>query len=485
MDGRLDTAASRQATRLDAIQGRFDPWLLGCFIALASLGLVMVASSSLAIAESRGQDTLHYFIRHVAFLVIGVMLAGVAMTRGDIRRIEQYSRWLPILGIVLLLVVAIPGLGHTVNGARRWVRVAGIGFQPAESVKLLLIVWLASYLARFSDEVKGAWVAMYKAFGVALAFSAILLVLHKDFGTTALVLGITAGMMLLGGVHLSRLVLPGLIILPLLGLTILLEPYRVQRFISFRDPWKDPFGDGYQLTNALMAVGRGEFSGVGLGGSVQKLSYLPEAYTDFIMAVIAEELGFVGVCMVIALYAVLVGRALWIGLQCVDMRRHFAGYVAFGIALWLAAQAFVSIGVNLGLLPTKGLTLPLVSSGGSSILVTCLAMGLLLRVSWELERARRQVALRRDAVAPSNVVATATSATHAPAMDATAAHPAAVKPMHEAANHAANDLADAGERTRGTIARLLDRAPKSLRDETRGTSRRERIEPSFGSAPSR
>ena len=442
MDGRYDATASRQATRFDAIQGRFDPWLVGCFIALAALGLVMVASSSLAIAESRDLASLYYFNRHVAFLGAGMLLAWLAMTRGDIRRIEQHSRLLPIIGIVILLLVLVPGLGHTVKGARRWINLGPIGFQPAEAVKLILIVWLASYLARFSDEVKGTWTAMFKAFGVAVVFSGILLLVHKDFGTTALVLAITAGMMVLGGVHMPRMVLPVVAIMPFLGLMILLEPYRVQRLVSFSDPWKDPFGSGYQLTNALMAVGRGEFWGVGLGGSVQKLSYLPEAYTDFIMAVIAEELGFIGVCLVIGLYTVLVGRAFWIGLQCVEMRRHFAGYLAFGIGLWIALQAFVSIGVNLGLLPTKGLTLPLVSSGGSSILMTCLAMGLLLRVSWELERARRQVALRRDAAAP---VAAATSAP--PANEA--ASPS-IKPLREAASVAVDALAEAGERTRST-----------------------------------
>ena len=479
MDGRFDTAASRQATRFDAIQGRFDPWLVGCFIALAALGLVMVASSSLAIAESRDLAPLHYFNRHAIYLAIGLVLAGLVMTRGDIRRIEQHSRLLPIIGILILLLVLVPGLGHTVKGARRWISLGPIGFQPAEAVKLILIVWLASYLARFSDEVKGAWAAMFKAFGVAIAFSVILLLLHKDFGTTALVLAITAGMMVLGGVHMPRMVLPVLAIMPFLVLMILLEPYRVQRLVSFSDPWKDPFGSGYQLTNALMAVGRGEFAGVGLGGSVQKLSYLPEAYTDFIMAVIAEELGFVGVCLVIGLYAVLVGRAFWIGLQCVEMRRHFAGYLAFGIGLWIALQAFVSIGVNLGLLPTKGLTLPLVSSGGSSILVTCVGMGLLLRVSWELERARRQVALRRDAVMPTN--SAATSATSA--MPVSPSPAVSAKPMREAANVAADMLTEAGERTRNTLARLLERAPKAKRSGS--PARRERVEPSFGGASGR
>jgi cell division protein FtsW len=201
----------------------------------------------------------------------------------------------------------------------------------------------------------------------------------------------------------------------MLAVVAIAEPYRVRRLTSFVDPFADPFGSGYQLANSLMAVGRGEWFGVGLGASVQKLSYLPEAHTDFILAVIAEELGFVGVCCVVALFTALVARAFWIGLQCVDMKRHFAGYCAFGVALWIALQSFVSIGVNLGLLPTKGLTLPLISSGGSSVLMTCVALGLLLRVSYELDRARRQVARARgDAPLQPAARATATVRPFAP-----------------------------------------------------------------------
>jgi cell division protein FtsW len=226
--------------------------------------------------------------------------------------------------------------------------------------------------------------------------------MQPDFGSSSLLLAITAGMLVLGGVNMPRMFGPVLVGLPVLAMIAIAEPYRMRRFTSFVDPWADPFGSGYQLTNALMAVGRGEWFGVGLGGSVQKLAYLPEAHTDFIMAVIAEELGFAGVCLVIGLYALLVGRAFWVGLKCVEMRRHFAGYCAFGIALWIALQSLVSIGVNLGLLPTKGLTLPLISSGGSSVLMTCAAIGVLLRVSYELDRAERQVArLRGEAAQPS------------------------------------------------------------------------------------
>jgi len=399
---------SRQATRLDEIGGRYDPWLLAISCVLACLGVVMVGSSSIAIAESQNAGPFYYLIRHIVFVAVGAGLAITAM-RMEMKTIEQHSQWLPLAALVLLLLVVLPGIGYTAKGARRWLNL-GIGtFQPVEAVKLMLVVWLSSYLARFRDEVSATWRAMIKVLAVAGLLVGILLVIHKDFGSSALLLAITAGMLVLGGANLPRMLLPVLCVLPLLALMILMEPYRVQRLVSYRDPWADPFGTGYQLTNALMAVGRGEWFGVGLGASVQKLSYLPEAHTDFILAVVAEELGFVGVFAVIVLYAALAGRAFWIGLKCVEMRRHFAGYVAFGIALWMSLQSFVSIGVNLGLLPTKGLTLPLISSGGSSVMMTCAALGVLLRVSFELDRAQRQVArLRGEAQAPSAAMPTTT-----------------------------------------------------------------------------
>jgi cell division protein FtsW len=395
------TATLRQATRLDEIGGRYDAWLLAISCVLACLGVVMVGSASIAIAEGRDAGPFYYLTRHVAFVAVGAGLAILAM-RTEMKTMEQYSRYLPIAALVLLMLVVLPGIGYTAKGARRWLNL-GIGtFQPVEAVKLMLIVWLSSYLARFRDEVSATWKAMIKVLAVAGLLVGILLVIHKDFGSSALLLAITAGMLVLGGANLPRMLLPVLCALPVLALMILMEPYRVQRLVSYRDPWADPFGSGYQLTNALMAVGRGEWFGVGLGASVQKLSYLPEAHTDFILAVIAEELGFVGVLAIIVLYAALAGRAFWIGLKCVEMRRHFAGYVAFGIALWMSLQSFVSIGVNLGLLPTKGLTLPLISSGGSSVMMTCAALGVLLRVSFELDRAQRQVArLRGEAAMPA------------------------------------------------------------------------------------
>ena len=395
----LSTDGRRQATRVDDIDGRFDPWLLGVSIALACFGVVMVGSAGVAGA---GMDVgpWYFLSRHAMFLAGGLVLAAIAM-RTELKTIEQHSQLLLLLCFVVLLLVYVPGLGSTVNGAKRWINLGVSKFQVVEAVKVLYIVWLSSYLVRFRDEVSATWPAMIKPIGVVLMIVAFLLV-QPDFGSSALLLAITGTMLVLGGVRLMRIAAPALILLPVMGWIAMSASYRVRRLTTFLDPWKDQQGDGYQLSNALMAIGRGEWTGVGLGASIQKLNYLPESHTDFIFSVIAEELGFLGVCGIISLYVLLVGRAFWLGMRCIEMRRHFAGYIAFGIALWISLQTFVSIGVNLGVLPTKGLTLPLISSGGSSVLMTCAAMGLLLRVSWEYERAARQVAkLRGVATGPS------------------------------------------------------------------------------------
>lgn len=401
---------STQATRLDAIGGRYDPWLFGAMVVLACLGVVMVASSSIAIGENLGVGPFHYLVRHLIFLGLGTGLAGWVMNT-ELKTIEKYNQWLLLACFVLLVLVFAPVLGSSVNGARRWLNLGVSKFQAVEAVKVMFIVWLASYLVRFSGDVAISWSAMLKPLGVSVAL-VVALLLQPDFGSASLLLAITAGMMVLGGGNLLRMLLPIVIGLLSMAIIAIQAPYRVIRFTSFVDPWADQQGAGYQLSNALMAVGRGEWFGVGLGASVQKLSYLPEAHTDFIFAVIAEELGFVGVCAVIGLYALLVGRIFWIGLRCIEMRRHFAGYCAFGVALWISMQSFVSIGVNLGILPTKGLTLPLISSGGSSVLMTCVAMGLVLRVSYELDRAERQVAKLRS----ENMSATAPVAGSSPSM---------------------------------------------------------------------
>jgi len=386
----LDSA--RQATRIHEIGGRYDPWLLGSVLTLACLGVVMIGSAAIA-GGGQGAGPWHFLERHALYLCLGLAMAAVAM-RIELKAVEKYGHWLLLACFVVLALVWLPGVGKSVNGARRWINLGPASFQAVEMVKVFYIIWLASYLKRYSEDVVVTWYAMAKPVGVAVLLVGMLL-LQPDFGSSVLLLGITAGMLLLGGAPIKRLILPVLVLVPGLVLLVVFEPYRMRRVTSFMDPWQDQLGAGYQLSNALMAIGRGEWFGVGLGGSVQKLSYLPEAHTDFIFSVMAEELGLVGVCAVVGLYVLLAGRAFWLGLKCVEMKRHFSGYLAFGIALWMTLQSFVSIGVNLGILPTKGLTLPLVSYGGSSVLMTCVALGLLLRVSWEYERAARQVALRR------------------------------------------------------------------------------------------
>jgi len=383
----------QQAFRLDEIEGRYDRPLLLTTLALAAFGLVMVASSSIAVSEGLGVGPFHFVVRHVVFLAGGMLLA-LAIARSELKFIEKHSRLLLLSGFVLLAAVFLPGLGHSVNGATRWINLGVSKFQAVEAVKLLLIVWLASYLARYREQVQTRWFGAVKPLLVAAAMVVLLLV-QPDFGSAVLICAIAGGMLFLGGARLLHLLTPVLVALPALALVAVSESYRVRRLTSFLNPWEDPFKDGFQLTQALIAIGRGEWFGVGLGGSVQKLFYLPEAHTDFIFAVIAEELGFVGIVALLALFVMLASRAFVLGLRGIEMGRMFAGHCAFGIGLWLSLQALVSIGVNLGLLPTKGLTLPLISSGGSSVLMTAAAIGLLLRISFELDRTQRQVARHR------------------------------------------------------------------------------------------
>jgi len=270
-----------------------------------------------------------------------------------------------------------------------------------------VVVYVASYLVRHRDSVETKFLGAVKPVAVA-GLTAVLLLAQPDFGSAALIGVVTIGMLWLAGARMRNLVIMGLPLVPLGAWLALSTDYRVKRLTSFLDPWKDPFNNGFQLTQALIAVGRGKWFGVGLGGSVQKLFYLPEAHTDFILAVIAEELGFVGVLFVLASFALLVGRGLQLGLRGVEVGQHRAGYVAFGISLMIGLQALVSVGVDLGVLPTKGLTLPLISSGGSSTLMTCVMLGVLVRAGYEIHRAEdaRRMATRRPAGSAASGVTT-------------------------------------------------------------------------------
>ncbi|HTI95420.1 MAG TPA: putative lipid II flippase FtsW [Rudaea sp.] len=374
-----------QATRRDETRGRYDPVLIVVAITLASLGVVMVASSSIAVAEGQHVGPFHYLFRHLVFLGLGIGLCALMMTF-ELEWFERNAFSLLLFAVILLLLVFAPGFGMRINGARRWIRLGIVGFQSVEAVKLLFVFYLASYLVRQHNAVRTRFFGVIKPVGVAVVLVGLLL-MQPDFGSAALIVAVTIGMLWLGGARMRNLLYLAIPAMPAIAWAALTSDYRVKRLTTFLNPWADPFNDGFQLTQALIAVGRGEWFGVGLGASVQKLFYLPEAHTDFILAVIAEELGFAGIVLVIGLFAILVGRAFALGLRAVERGQRYAGYCAFGIGLMLGLQALVSIGVNLGVLPTKGLTLPLISSGGSSVLMTCAAIGVLLRVSYEVTRA--------------------------------------------------------------------------------------------------
>ncbi len=373
--------ARRSATRVE-----IDPWILLSAIALASIGVVMVASSSIAVAEEMHVGPFYFLTRHVLFLILGTAV-GFAAYRIDLEWLKQYSQVLILGAFVLLLLVFVPWLGVEVKGARRWIRMGLANFQAVELVKLLLIVYLAGYFVRHHEALQQSLLGVIKPLVVTGALLGLLLA-QPDFGGALLLMAISAGMIWLAGGSAKHLIGMGLVAMPVVAIAAMSEPYRVSRLMAFLDPWAKPFDEGFQLTQALIAVGRGEWFGVGLGESVQKLFYLPEAHTDFILAVIAEELGFFGILGIIALFAVFTGRAFALGIEGLRQGRCFEAYLAYGIALWFSLQAAISIGVNIGALPTKGLTLPLISSGGSSVIVSLMAVGLLLRVSASLREPR-------------------------------------------------------------------------------------------------
>jgi len=374
-----------QAMRSDRINHEWsvDLWLLLPIMLLVSLGLVMVGSASIAVAESQGVSSSHYLIRHAIYIFLGIVLAS-SFRIVPIAFLERICRPMMMLAALLLLLVFIPGLGHSVNGSSRWIRLGIANFQVVEAVKVMVIIYMAGYLVRKSELIQVRFFDTFKPLMLAALLSFILL-LQPDMGSAAIITAIIGGMIWLAGAALRHILVLVAVTLPAFGWAAM-EPYRLRRIISFMDPWADPFDSGFQLTQALIAVGRGEVFGVGLGASIQKLFYLPEAHTDFIFAVLAEEFGLLGVCLVLGLFMLLVTRIMSIGMVAHRNDRPFAGNLAFGVGLWIGLQALVSIGVNLGVLPTKGLTLPLISSGGSSVLMTFLALGMVFRIRYELDR---------------------------------------------------------------------------------------------------
>ncbi|MCK6413243.1 MAG: putative lipid II flippase FtsW [Azonexus sp.] len=361
-----------------------DHALLWSVLALLFAGMVMVYSASIATAEG-GRFTNHqpayFLIRHGIFLCVGLVAAGIAF-QVPLGFWQKYSPWLFMLGVVLLAIVLVPGIGRDVNGARRWLPLGFANLQPSELMKLFAVLYAADYTVRKINVMHDLRQAFLPMFG-AMAVVGMLLLKEPDFGAFVVIISIAMAILFLGGLkaRLFALLIVGLLIA--FTVMIIVSPYRRDRVFGFMDPWADAFGRGYQLSHSLIAFGRGELFGVGLGASVEKLFYLPEAHTDFLLAVIAEELGFFGVLTVIALFALIVQRAFAIGRLCVQLDRLYPALVAMGIGVWMGVQSFINMGVNMGLLPTKGLTLPLMSFGGSGIVANCTALAILLRIDWE------------------------------------------------------------------------------------------------------
>ena len=365
----------------------YDDSLLWVIVFMTAFSLVMVFSASISFAQAGGGNKWFFLQRQALFVMAGAFFAFVAF-QFPMKVWKKATPYILVVSIILLILVLVPGIGKEVNGARRWIPMGLVNAQPSEIFKLATILYIASFVTR-REEVLHSFrrgllpVASIMAVGLAL------LMKEPDFGSFMMIAAIAVAMLFLGGMpikwFLSTLTLGGV----LTTVLILIAPYRMQRVVVFLDPWEDPYGKGYQLTHSLLAFGRGEWLGVGLGASIEKQFYLPEAHTDFIMAVIAEEFGFIGMLALIAVYGWLVWRAFSIGAQAKVLELYYSAAIAKGIGIWIGVQSFFNIGVNLGLLPTKGLTLPLMSYGGSAVLVMMMAIALLLRIDWENRRVMR------------------------------------------------------------------------------------------------
>jgi cell division protein FtsW len=375
----------------------YDVSLAWTALLLLAFGLVMVYSSSIAMSEASahtGNRAWYFLMRHGIFLAIGLVAAAVAF-QVPVKSWQRMAPWLFIVGSVLLILVLIPGIGKSVNGSRRWLSLFVVNVQPSEFMKLIVVLYAASYAVRRAmfltaeQPLKQTLIRGFlPLFAVMVCVGGLLLV-EPDFGAFVVILAIAFGILFLGGLD-WRLFLGLALLLPFaLGAILIAAPYRLQRLTTFLDPWSDPLGKGYQLSHSLIAFGRGEWFGVGLGSSIEKLQFLPEAHTDFLLAVVAEELGFAGVALVIALFVWLLYRAYAIGRLAASLERSFAALVAQGIGVWIGVQAFINIGVNVGVLPTKGLTLPLLSFGGSGIVANCIALAILMRIDYENRRLLR------------------------------------------------------------------------------------------------
>ncbi|MGE0581821.1 MAG: putative lipid II flippase FtsW [Steroidobacteraceae bacterium] len=360
---------------------RTDWVTVALVLAIALFGLVMVTSASVSIATKEAGEPFYYLERQLLLLCVGGTAAFV-LTRVRTELLEKLALPLLLVAFALLVVVLVPGLGHVVNGSRRWIRLAGFNFQASELARLLVLVYIASFAARREAELRANFTGLAKPLGL-LALVGVLLLAEPDFGAATVLFATGFGVLFVAGARLRYVLAMMCTALAAFGMLVALSGYRMRRLAAFLDPWADPYNSGFQLTQSLIAIGRGEWFGVGLGESVQKLFYLPEAHTDFLFAVLAEELGLAGVVITVGLFLALAWRAFAIARLAADAGLKFQAYLAAGFGLWIGMQAFINIGVNMGALPTKGLTLPLMSYGRSSLIVTVAWVGILLRVHHE------------------------------------------------------------------------------------------------------
>jgi cell division protein FtsW len=371
-----------------------DTVTIALVLAISLLGLVMVTSASVSIASQESGQAFYYLQRQLLLMLLGALGASFVFCIPT-QSLEKLSLPLLITALILLFAVLVPGLGHSVNGSRRWLRIATVNFQVSELARVLVLIYVASYAARREEELRSTFIGLVKPLGLLCCAGALLL-LEPDFGAATVLFATGFGVLFLGGARLRYVVATTLFAAAGFAALAMSSGYRVRRLKAFLDPWADPYNTGFQLTQSLIAIGRGQWSGVGLGESVQKLFYLPEAHTDFLFAVLAEELGLAGVLLTLALFIALIWRSFFIARQASDAGLKFQAYLAGGFGLWVGIQAFINVGVNMGVLPTKGLTLPLMSYGRSSLIVALAWVGLLLRVYHETMLGKRGSATVRQ-----------------------------------------------------------------------------------------
>jgi len=372
----------------------FDNVLILITAAILLLGLVMMTSASISIADKHMHEPLFFLERQINGVLLGLLLAIVAMSIPSVVW-DRMSMPLLMVGFLFLVVVLVPGVGHEVNGSRRWLRAGFMNFQASELARVLLLTYLASYVVRKQTELKEDIKGFLKPLGLLIAAAGLLL-LEPDFGAATVLMATGLGILFIAGVKLRNFI--ALVAIAAAGMAVIAvtSAYRLKRLTSFMDPWADPFNSGFQLTQSFIAIGRGEFTGVGLGSSVQKLFYLPEAHTDFVFAVLAEELGLIGVIATLGLFVLLTWRSFHISRMAAQAGLAFQAYCAAGFGMWLGLQTFINVGVNMGILPTKGLTLPLMSYGGSSLMVTLGWIGLLMRIHHEASTTGRLAVSRKE-----------------------------------------------------------------------------------------